>query len=165
MKTGAIAIRSPRIYSLPSDQGVSPDASRLQDLVNDIFEFPNSISIGDSFRETLENLTNAFLEASTEDWDAQGALPVTYETLTYAVGFLNALPTTVPVPDISVHPDGEIGFEWFREPRKVFTVSVNHIGDMSFAGLYGRSKIHGVEHFTNEIPETVALGLRRLFSR
>jgi hypothetical protein len=165
MTTAVLAIGSPRIFNLPSDRGVSPDASRLYELVNDVLDFPNSISIGDAFRETVENLLSTVDKASKENWDAYGARPVSYEALSYALGFLNALPTTAPKPDISVHPDGDIAFEWYRGPRNVFTVSMNKVGDINFAGLYGRSKIHGVEHFANEIPESVAIGLRRVYSK
>jgi len=165
MTTAVLAIGSPRIFNLSSDRGVSPDASRLNELVNDVLDFPNSISIGDSFRETLENLLSAFDEASRENWDAYGAHSVSHEALSYGLGFLSALPITAPKPEISVHPDGDIAFEWYREPRKVFTVSINRVGEINFAGLFGKNKIHGVEYFANEIPEEIANGIRRLYSK
>jgi hypothetical protein len=161
----AITFGSPRSFNLLVGRGVGPDASKLDDLVNDALDFPNCISIGRSFCETFESLLANFSEASRENWDEYGARPVSQETLSYALGFLSALPTTAPKPEISVHPDGDIAFEWYGGPRKVFTLSMNSVGDINFAGLYGRSKIHGMEHFANEIPESIAIGLRRVFSK
>ena len=59
-------------------------------------------------------------------------------------------------------PDGEIEFEWFRGPRWLFTVSVGRTGALSYAGLFGRNKTHGVEQLVEGLPEAIAQNLRRL---
>jgi len=93
------------------------------------------------------------------------ALPVA-ERLGYAQedqAFLEALPTTAPIPDVVPEPDGEVAFEWDRGPWCVFSVSVGSDGTLSYAGLYGRrTKAHGTELFVDAVPKAVMDGLARL---
>jgi hypothetical protein len=66
---------------------------------------------------------------------------------------------------VSAHPDGELAFEWYRDPRLVLTVSVNRAGYVSYAGLFGPNKVHGKEYFLDKLPEAITNNLRRLFAQ
>ncbi|GAI04857.1 unnamed protein product, partial [marine sediment metagenome] len=46
-----------------------------------------------------------------DDWDSYGARPIDAKSLLNATLFARLLPMTVPIPEIYVDPDGEIGFE------------------------------------------------------
>ena len=58
-----------------------------------------------------------------------------------AEALLAALPENVPLPDILVHPDGEIAFEWHRNKNHVVTVSASADGSLAY-GRSVRSEYH-----------------------
>jgi len=96
-------------------------------------------------------------------WDGYDALPVSHASLQAAREFSGALPEEWPVPEISADPDGGISFEWARSPHWVFTLSVASDRQVSYAGLFGSSRVHGVEPFSGTIPGSIRDGLGRLF--
>lgn len=147
------------------EQGVSDDAKKLLELFDDALAFAHSVSLGDRLRKAVSGLREAFEEASSRGWDGYGGRAADAFSYVHALSFLRALPSTVPLPEVAVDPDGEIEFEWYRGPRWVFTVSVGRRGTLSYAGLFGRNKAHGVEQLVEGLPEAVVQNLRRLFGR
>lgn len=113
---------------------------------------------------TVERIWDVAQEASAADWDGYNGLPVTEATREQALAFLSALPSTLPAPDVSVHPDGELAFEWYLGPRRLLTISVNEAGRLSFAALAGQTRLYGSEHLLDALPEPITIALRRLFS-
>jgi hypothetical protein len=77
--------------------------------------------------------------------------------------FLSVIPEAWPSPEIAADPDGEVSFEWARSPNWVFTVSVAGDGRLSYAGMFGPNRVHGVETFAGTLPEAIVAGLARLF--
>jgi hypothetical protein len=108
-------------------------------------------------------LDDAWQAATAADWDGYGAIPVSAPVVCAAEGFLSAIPEAWPNPEIAADPDGEISFEWARGSHWVFTVSVAGNGQLSYAGLFGSSRVHGVEAFAGTLPEAIVVGLARLF--
>jgi hypothetical protein len=108
-------------------------------------------------------LDDAWQAATAPDWDGYGAAPVSPPVVWAAERFLSAIPAAWPNPEIAADPDGEISFEWARGPHWVFTVSVAGNGQLSYAGLFGSSRVHGVETFAGTLPEAIVVGLARLF--
>src|SRR5215831_13141571 len=100
-------------------------------------------------------LLEAFAEASVEDWDGHGASPASLDHLRSAARFLDRLPPTWPLPGISVDPDGEFDFEWREGRDRVFSVSLGADGTLAYAGLYGRSRVHGVEQLDSDFVQTL----------
>lgn len=101
--------------------------------------------------------------ASTPDWDGYGAKAVSLQALEGARRILAALPATVPLPELNADPDGEVSLEWYLQPRQVFSISVSEWGDLSYAGLFGPNRIHGVEILIDRIPAAISDQLRRLY--
>ncbi len=146
-----------------TDHGVSDDAKRLRNL---FYENPSrspSIALEGRFRKALEALKSASEEASEDNWDGYGAQKVNAASLNKAQAFLFTLPTIIPLPEVSVDPDGDVSFTWQRSPRLVFSISVNKNGLLNYAGLFGRNKTHGTEDFVQAIPKTITDNLERLF--
>jgi len=147
-----------------TDHGVSDDAKRLRNL---FYENPSrspSIKLEGRFREASEAINSASKEASEDNWDGYGAQKIHEASLENAQAFLFALPTIIPLPEVSVDPDGEVSFTWQRSPRLVFSVSVSKNGVLNYAGLFGRNKTHGTEDFIQAIPKAITNNLERLFS-
>lgn len=118
-----------------------------------------ALQIRASRRAALEA---AWGEFSIRGWDGYGAEPVSSEAYAMAKALLETLPVDAPTPEISADPDGEISFDWYRGPDKVFSVSVGGSGMLSYAGLFGRNNAHGTEWYDGGLPEVVAFNLARL---
>jgi len=146
------------------DRAWSDEARKLRENENKVFDHDPSISLGERYKEAKNALHCAYEETLKDDWDGYGAERVQKASVAQALDFLKLLPTTVPLPEISVDPDGEISLTWQREPRLVFSVSISKDGVLSYAGLFGRSKTHGVEDFIQTIPKTITDNLQRLYS-
>jgi len=111
----------------------------------------------------LEELEGVYEECLETNWDGYGAMPISRETYSEARKLLRMVPSSLPRPDISAEPDGEITFEWYREKYSVFVISVGGNNLITYAGLLGKSnKIHGTEYFADELPEIIRHCIRRL---
>ena len=148
-------------------QGVSSEADYLQEILKEVrTEVFQNVALGEPRQEALSALWNAYLECSTDNWDGYGAKAATLRAYREAKRFIESLPTSVPIPEISVDPDGEFTFEWYAGPRNIFSVSVSHNSELTYAGLFSHGKTHGVEYFgeyfSDELSESILTNLRRL---
>jgi hypothetical protein len=151
--------------SLRSDRGVSEEAKVIHALLTGVEDdLLNSMSLGAAYREALFSLRRMMAESSLTNWDGYGARAINPVALAHAVRLLKTLPTTAPIPELGLDPDGEIAFEWHLGPRRVFSLSVGSNGQLSYAGLFGRSDTHGTEYFGDELPKAILDNLNRLFS-
>ncbi|MBI2230291.1 MAG: hypothetical protein HYU46_14485 [Deltaproteobacteria bacterium] len=144
------------------DRGLSYEAGALRKLTISAAEFRNSVTLGEPKRVVQQALDAACIAAQEDNWDGTGSARVEPSTHVYANQFLRILPDDLPVPDISVDTDGEILFEWDRGPRQIFSVSIGRDGTLTFAGLFGQSKIHGTEHLREALPLVIAHSLQRV---
>lgn len=144
------------------DRGLSDEAGALRKLTITAAEFRNSVTLGEPKRVVQQALDAACIAAQEDNWDRTGSARVEPSTHVYANQFLRILPHDLPVPDISVDADGEILFEWDRGPRQIFSVSIGRDGTLTFAGLFGQSKIHGTEHLREALPLVIAHSLQRV---
>lgn len=145
------------------DHGLGDDAKRLRNSFNQIFKSSPSITLDDRYREALVALAYSYEEASEDNWDGYGARKAQAASFKNGKAFLLALPTTLPLPEVSVDPDGEMSFSWQKGPRLVLSISISKDGVLNYAGLFGRNKTHGTEHFIEAIPKTITDNLERLF--
>ena len=160
----AIALSIDGFLSPHTDRGVGADAVVLQSRIKELRkDLSHSETLGKTYRETIEALITTYRECIAEDWDGNGAAAATLADLSVAERFLRTLPTSVRSPEISVDPDGEFAFEWYND-GDVLSVSIGHGGKISYAARFGRSRIHGTEFFSDEVPRVIAENLERLFS-
>jgi hypothetical protein len=116
--------------------------------------------------ESVQHLNPQMEQLIPEIKDVQAAsstavVPVDQLTADVAVEFAWQLPRFAPSPEISPDPDGEISFDWFGSSGKMFSVSVSKTGRLSYAGLFGESRVHGTEKLAESIPKEVLRGLLR----
>lgn len=164
MTTLALTIEN--IFSPHTDRGLSTVAQTLRSRLKEVREnMSQTETLGKSYRETLDALHQSYAECSSENWDGYRARAVTESDLKAAIHFLETLPTVIPPPEISVEPDGEFAFEWYRGPHDVLSVSIGRMGRLSFAARIGRRRRHGTEYFADELPTIIAENLERLFFR
>jgi len=153
------------LVDLPRGTGMSKEAISVQAHVKDaILHLSDNQSIGVNLQEGLRLLEEVDEEYSEPNWDGYDALPVNGNSLLRAYEFLQVLPLSLPLPDIEVDPDGEVSFDWYNDSGGVFSVSIGETGRLAFAGLFGRSEVHGVEYFYDEIPTPILVYLQQLLS-
>ncbi|MDR4504735.1 MAG: hypothetical protein MRK01_08095 [Candidatus Scalindua sp.] len=146
-----------------TSRAISEDADQTKTQLSEIStELHNNITLGEPIYKNIESLINIFEECSTDNWDGYGAKALTESSLNEALRFIRSLPITMPSPELSIEPSGEIAFEWHIAPRKTFCVSVDD-NLLTYAGIFGSSKTHGTEYFEYEIPKTIIDCIQRVF--
>ncbi len=103
-------------------------------------------------------------ECSEQDWDSYDGMPISDKTFFEAREIIRLLPQDLPLPEVMPEPTGEIAFEWYKDRKHVFVISVEGRERISYAGLFGsRSQTHGVEYFSDRFPQLVVNNIQRLF--
>ena len=111
----------------------------------------------------LADLIRLCTEARTPNWDGYRSKPITIGACEIAFRFLVALPATLPSPDISLDPDGEVNFAWVASREFMFSISSNERGRLSYAGVFGEGvTAHGTEPFDDAIPAEIIHNIKRL---
>lgn len=141
----------------------SEPADRLAQMQRQIRkQILESYSIRRRVDQALADIEAIQQEASFDGWDGYGAKALDADACAVTVSFLDALPTTIPIPEISADNDGEVALDWIFEPRKALTISINGRGRCSYAWMLGQSTVRGTDWFTDEIPANVAYALAQL---
>lgn len=120
-------------------------------------------TIGRPIEEAAESLLELYKDCSQPNWDGYGANPVSKDSISEALEFIQLLPSSFPVPQILAEPSGEIGLEWYKSKRLVFAISFSGKNLITYAGIFGSNKTHGTEYFSDSIPSIVIENLRRLY--
>jgi len=166
MTTLAPAIkRGGLLAPMTPSEGIGPDAGEVARRLEVVCQhFWQAVTLRNLTEQSWIELANAAHEAATPNWDGYGAKQIDPLAYLEAEKFLNALPTTTPMPDVTVDPDGEVSVSWNVDPEWTFSVSIGPRGRLSYAGMFGTSKAYGTEWFANEIPAPVLDGISRLYS-
>lgn len=145
------------------NRGVSEDAVELQvKIIRLSNDEPQSMLLDK--QDLLQELYEVFLECSEENWDGYGAKAIDPIFYSEAIRFFTALPiATIPRPEITVDPDGEVVFEWYNGPKRIFSISVGGNSELTYAGLFGSNKTSGIEYFGDELPKTILENIQRVF--
>jgi len=163
--TTCVATLNSSFLAFPRNLGISPGAKAVRRQTRELQDISDqSVTIGWHYRQIAEKLFMTAAESRVDDWDSYGARPVDAKSLLNAMWFAHLLPMTVPIPEIYVDPDGEIAFEWWLSPRRIFSVTVRRNNELAYAGLFGVNKVYGVEHIDDELPETILDEIYRVFS-
>ncbi len=80
-----------------------------------------------------------------------------------AIRFVEALPLGFPQPAVSAEPDGHINLEWYRNPRRVISVSVGPADRLYWAALIGSESPRGCVRFIDRVPESILRSIARVF--
>ncbi|MBI2895165.1 MAG: hypothetical protein HYY06_16545 [Deltaproteobacteria bacterium] len=147
------------------DHGLSEVAERMRRILSEACDFSTTITVGARARDAARALREACDEAPEKGWDGYAGAPVQLGALEEAESFLRALPTDFPLPDVGIDPGGEVLLEWQVERRWVFSMTIDADGVVSYAGLYGKNRVHGREHFVDVVPKAVVDGLARLLAK
>jgi len=122
------------------------------------FELPAS-------RQKRKEEIDSVMDAYAESRQAGEVAPISELTCREAIDFLRKLPSTLPIPEVIVEPNGDLALEWFVSNYCSFLVGFSGRGIITYAGLFGRGqKTYGTELISEAIPSSVVENIRRVLS-
>jgi hypothetical protein len=86
-------------------------------------------------RSTHDELNALAIECRDANWDGHDALPVTPRHVQGARQVIDRIPADLPSPTVGADPDGQITLEWYANPQRLVSVSVDPKGWLHFAGM------------------------------
>lgn len=157
-----ISIENPVVFT--RNFGVSRDAEKIQEEADELKQsFARTISFGERLSQILEALLGARQEYSEDNWDGYGAKSIDKQSFDNALRFALSLPSSIPTPDIDVIPTGQVVFTWQVRKRLLFSVIIGSRNELSYAGLYGATKVYGIEYFNDGIPDIILNNINKVY--
>ena len=151
LTAGSIGIFSPRL-----DEAVSSTALELRADLSEAM-----VPAGTSDAERCDAFVEHFIDVVNAA--AADGLYASPEAMENAMALVWALPQDMPLPEVIVEQDGEIGLDWDEGRRRAVSVSVGDGPTLSYAALVGAEPLHGRVPFTGTVPETLSFVLRRIY--
>lgn len=148
-------------WAVTGSSGVGPTSVEIARKYREIGSAANDTSQGLERLEALRRLVEAFREASGANWDGYSAAAVQPFTLHWAKELLQSLPEHVPIPEVMANPDGDLSFEWYRDPHHNLVVAVDERGILHYAGLFGVKSTYGTDHFAGDVPDEILRQIHR----
>lgn len=148
---------------LDMPQGVS-DAAIISDACSAEIQLQSQQTVSRYNHELEDGLADALREGTSPEWLADENLKVQASTIMMAKSFLESLPTNFQNPSIAPEPDGDISIEWYREKRRLLTASINAVGTIEWAALFGNEDPRGTVQFSGRTPDTILFHLTRILS-
>lgn len=142
--------------------GASDAALVIEQMRNLILERCNA-SVTLSRSHAIESVFEAW-QSTDESWEVNDdEVAVTEEVKDTAIRFIQNLPLAFPQPEVSSEPDGHINLEWYRSPRRVFSVSIAPNNRLHWAALIGTESPRGTVRYIERIPEIIIDQIARVF--
>jgi len=153
-------------YHQPVTFGVSREAQFIKESLGSMFvNRANTQVFGSGIRSALMELAEIQDECSIANWDGYNALPLQTNSLEYAKRFLAFLPIGIEAPAVSIEPDGEISFEWYRSASRILSVSFGSSGEIHCAAIIGARRFSLSEPIGDSLPSYIASSIREITSR
>lgn len=104
----------------------------------------------------------SLVRSTGDEGETLETTPVSEGAAREAVKFAILLPKSLPIPEISSDPDGEISFDWIGKRGAMFSVSIDATGRLAYAGRFGeKSKVHGIEQLSEACPDEILRGIQK----
>ena len=142
--------------------GTSDAARLLERTRNAIYQrCDNSVTL--SRNEATEAVFEAW-QSTDEPWKLfADEVGVSEEVKDTAIRFIQNLPLGFPQPEVSAEPDGNINLEWYRNPRRVISVSIAPNNRLHWAALIGTESPRGAVRYIDRIPHMILDQIARVF--
>jgi hypothetical protein len=144
---------SPSLLGLQIDTAIGGEAQSLRQAAAESMVADTSVCLLDAVRP-VEELTRIVGEAIRSG-------KVDHSTIVQALTLLDAIPSWVPAPEITLESDGQVGFDWVLGRDRMLSLNVGHNGMLGFASLIRLESEYGRTPFAGELPKRV-LDLFRL---
>ena len=142
--------------------GIS-DAAKILEQTQRSIEKRRDLAVTLSRHEALDAVWEAW-QATEEGWRIpDDKTAITADVRDTAIRFVEALPLGFPQPVVCGEPDGHINLEWYRNPRRVISVSVGPANRLHWAALIGSESPRGNVRFIDRVPESILRYIARVF--
>jgi len=137
------------------DHGRSQEAEGLKGRILAIFTGLENRSISRGWRNALRDEVQTLHEdCAVENWDGEGALPITIDVASRAKRIVDLLPEGIISPDVVSVPNGQIMLEWIGSRNIMLNVMIS--GEKAvYAGILGRERPSGqwtdLDNFSNPL--------------
>jgi hypothetical protein len=149
----AAAIALPPVYSEFDDRSVGAEGTVLREVLDDARD-----PVDRRGEEIFNRLETALRKANDEN----GTL-ISPKAFRRAVDFIAMLPPDIPVPEVVVENDSELGLDWDEGSGQVLSLTIRDTPFVGFAAMFGLEPLYGRVALVSGIPEILALLLRRLY--
>jgi len=140
------------VVSVLGTSAIGRDAETLEQSIAEAgIAGPNSV-LTQRISDAVVALLEAATAASAPNWDGYRSQPISVGSFFFAEALLRTIPPDVPMPDIDVHPDGQVGLDWLFSRRRMFSLAIDALGTIAFAGMCGEQKVTGRDSFTGTFP-------------
>lgn len=165
MNTSCYSIDNESFMYMQPATGISEDADLVEEIMNQVKnDFYRTFIFGERSNEISNEIEEIATEGGCDNWDGYGGKAIDHRSYLVAYDFFNTMPTTIPVPEVSLDPDGEISFEWFKDSDNIFSVSIGGDKMITYAGVFGINKVQGKECFSTLIPQPIIENLLRIYA-
>jgi len=86
-----------------------------------------------------------------EDWDSDGALPISLDVLYYAYEAVNLLPSCIILPSITPEIDGTISFDWNEGKGHLLSCGIIDDNKVVFVGILDGKKIDFITYNSTDL--------------
>ena len=148
----------------PQHAAVADEAGVIREKALDLSKhIERSWVLFGSKKDALDRLYELAAECAEADWDGYDAEAVSQSAVEHSAYFIRRLPEDLPLPEISVEPDGEIALDWSPTPTQTFSVSIGTANRMACAWVNGTEHGHVVAYSNNgEIPSRILQEIQRI---
>src|SRR5438874_1041586 len=133
------------LYSPAADRSLGPGGAELRRSLT------SALTVDDSrarLAEIYRRISAALQKAGTEDTGLTSP-----EAVGRAIDLLCLLPPRMPLPDVVVESENEIGLDWDEGSRRVVSLTVRDTPAIGFAAILGAEPLDGRMPFVGEVPE------------
>lgn len=153
MSVAVYPVDSHALYAPAEDRALGTTGRAIRDALSE------AMAPGDDRgMEIYVRAERAVRRASDEDGTLVGS-----RAFGRALALMNALPPDIPLPEVVVESNGEIGLDWDEGTRRTLTLTVRDTPLVGFSALIGDEPMYGRVAFAGEIPEILRLLLTRLY--
>ena len=99
---------------------------------------------------------------SVENWDGEGALPLSPKTVAIAQELASLFPDGLEKPEVSASPQGDVDFDWATSENEFLTVGVCPPDEIVFAALFKEARLSGSEPWQGKLPRFVQSCFERI---
>lgn len=147
-----------------SSGGVSDTYETLCGFISDTLYHTRESFLGQQVTTLLESLYDIFKNRREANWDGYNAEPIGENAYFEAMKLIEMLPSRLSLPEIIAEPNGSIGLEWYKDPYRLFVVTVRGDNTVTYAGVFGKgNEAYGGENFGESIPHTIIQNINRVY--
>lgn len=121
-------------------------------------------SVTFSRQTAIDAIWEVWLPCKEPNWDGENAIAISETTFENAYRLIDALPHGFPSPTVTAEPDGHLNLEWYKNPRRILSVSVSPRSLLHWAALIGSEDPRGSCRFFDEVPKSLRYYIGRVFA-